>query len=325
VNSGGALDINGKSIANALTLAGAGTSVQGGLTNSSASAATFAGNITLSDSAYIGTVGNLTVNGTINGAYSLGVWTFDGGTINLAGSIGAGTALNTFLVQDIGVAAPSIILSGASLRVTSYITLLSAITLGADTVISTNASLYASSDIDGNYDLSITAASMTLGGKIGSNAQVGALHLTSTDTSITLLNSVDYVDSINITANTSIYLGGNIGANEAVGAVNITSVTDSITVQGTIDRASGLTVSANKSIYLGGHIGSSAAVGAVNVSSTTSTVTFGAKLDNASGVTISARGVNTDSTNGGISFNYAVGATTSVGALYLTSSENVAF
>ncbi|QWC96421.1 filamentous hemagglutinin N-terminal domain-containing protein, partial [Polynucleobacter paneuropaeus] len=73
VNSGAALDLNGKTLtyANALTLNGTGISSAGALTNSSSTAATYAGAITLgSDSTMGSTAGAITVTGAIGSTAS---------------------------------------------------------------------------------------------------------------------------------------------------------------------------------------------------------------------------------------------------------------
>ncbi|MBT8560971.1 filamentous hemagglutinin N-terminal domain-containing protein [Polynucleobacter paneuropaeus] len=73
VNSGAALDLNGKTLtyANALTLNGSGISSGGALTNSSATGGTYIGAITLgSDSLIGGTTGAITVTGAIDSTAS---------------------------------------------------------------------------------------------------------------------------------------------------------------------------------------------------------------------------------------------------------------
>ena len=74
VASGGFLDLNGQTIANVipLTLNGSGAGGNGALINSNATAASFAGSVTLAGSTTVApTSGNITLSGSITGAYPL--------------------------------------------------------------------------------------------------------------------------------------------------------------------------------------------------------------------------------------------------------------
>jgi len=73
ITSGAVLDLNGTTYTNtnALTIIGTGLSSNGALINSSATAATFNGAITLASASYIGTTGNITLGGVITGGYDL--------------------------------------------------------------------------------------------------------------------------------------------------------------------------------------------------------------------------------------------------------------
>ncbi len=103
VNSGGALDLNGFSLATAepLTINGTGTAGEGALNNSAATAVTYNGAITLASAGSIGTTGNITLGGGITGSQDL---TKSGsGSLNLGSSaatlkgliISAGTLVST--------------------------------------------------------------------------------------------------------------------------------------------------------------------------------------------------------------------------------------
>ncbi len=86
---GAALDLQGNSVTNALTLSGTGVSLSGALYNSSASAATVSGAITLAADTLIKNTGALTLS-TIDGAYALSFQPT--GTLTLAGNIGSNSA-----------------------------------------------------------------------------------------------------------------------------------------------------------------------------------------------------------------------------------------
>ena len=103
VNSGGALDLNGFTLATSevLTLNGTGTTIEGALTNSSATAVNYTGAITLGSASSIGTTGNITIGNGITGSQDLtkvGAATLNLGAANstLKGlTISAGTLIST--------------------------------------------------------------------------------------------------------------------------------------------------------------------------------------------------------------------------------------
>ena len=105
ISSGGVLDLNGFSLTGAaneqLTLYGTGISNNGALINSSATAATYSGAITLASVSSIGTTGDITLGGGITGGFDL--TKVGGATLNLGSStatlgaltISAGTLTST--------------------------------------------------------------------------------------------------------------------------------------------------------------------------------------------------------------------------------------
>ncbi|CAD6877611.1 hypothetical protein [Methylomonas albis] len=111
VNSGAAVDVNGKTIANAFSLSGTGVSSSGALYNSTNTAATLAGALTLNADALIQSTAGaaLTLGGAINGAHALTVTT--AGTTDAAytqsGVLG-GTSPLTAYTANAGTAAISL-------------------------------------------------------------------------------------------------------------------------------------------------------------------------------------------------------------------------
>lgn len=100
VTSGAVLDLNGFALATAepVTINGTGISAAGALINSSGSAASLPGNITLGSDSTIGGSGNATYSGTVNGGSNL---TLDGaGTKLFSGIIGGGTPLGSLNQVD---------------------------------------------------------------------------------------------------------------------------------------------------------------------------------------------------------------------------------
>ncbi|MBU3624539.1 autotransporter-associated beta strand repeat-containing protein, partial [Polynucleobacter sp. AP-Latsch-80-C2] len=94
--NGGMLDLNGSSLANALSLSGTGNSSSGALSNSNIlSAATASGAITLAGDASIGGTGNFTINGAISGAHQLTFNQTGVVTLGVANSYSGGTIINT--------------------------------------------------------------------------------------------------------------------------------------------------------------------------------------------------------------------------------------
>lgn len=113
VATGGALDLNGLTMgAEALTLNGTGISAGGALINSSATAASWAGNVTLGANASIGGTGDITISGTLNGAFVLSKT----GTGNLTLS-GASTAAGSTVKSEVG----TVFFSGSMVPVGSII------------------------------------------------------------------------------------------------------------------------------------------------------------------------------------------------------------
>jgi fibronectin-binding autotransporter adhesin len=107
VVSGGVLDLNGQTVgAEPLTLNGTGITGTGALINSSSTAASLGGNVTLGSDASIGGTGAVTLSGVVSGGYALtkvgantltlsGVNAYSGGTTVVSGILKAGSNLTT--------------------------------------------------------------------------------------------------------------------------------------------------------------------------------------------------------------------------------------
>ena len=89
VMSGAALDLNGYNLvtAEALTISGTGVSTSGALFNSSSTASTYLGPITLAANTTIKATGDLTLSGTVDGAFALTVT--NTGTVGFRSRVGS--------------------------------------------------------------------------------------------------------------------------------------------------------------------------------------------------------------------------------------------
>ena len=127
ITSNGVLDLNGQTIgAEALTISGTGISSGGALINSSGTAASLSGDITLGAASSVGGSGNTTLSGAIGGGYALtkvgagtltlsGENTYTGGTTLNAGTISLGVAQNGTTSGPLG-ASGTITLNGGTLQ-----------------------------------------------------------------------------------------------------------------------------------------------------------------------------------------------------------------
>ena len=102
VASGAAINLNGKSLGNALTISGTGISSSGALYNSSVSSASVNGAITLAADTLISNAGAVTFNGAINGAFNLTASTNSTGGLTFAGAVGGVTPLSSFTTTATG-------------------------------------------------------------------------------------------------------------------------------------------------------------------------------------------------------------------------------
>ncbi|WP_341908041.1 autotransporter-associated beta strand repeat-containing protein, partial [Sandarakinorhabdus limnophila] len=114
VSAGGALDLNGFSIANALNLAGSGLNDSGALFNSSSAAATAGGAITLTADTTIKNNGALILAGTVNGAFALNAQ--NTGELTFANAVGSsGARLSSLTVSGDAILYGNVFTSGAQI------------------------------------------------------------------------------------------------------------------------------------------------------------------------------------------------------------------
>ncbi|MCM0032143.1 two-partner secretion domain-containing protein, partial [Sandarakinorhabdus limnophila] len=114
VFAGGALDLNGFSIANALNLAGSGLNDSGALFNSSSAAATAGGAITLTADTTIKNNGALILAGTVNGAFALNAQNI--GELTFANTVGSsGARLSSLTVSGNATLYGNVFTSGAQI------------------------------------------------------------------------------------------------------------------------------------------------------------------------------------------------------------------
>jgi len=240
ISSGGALDLNGQTIgAEALTISGTGVSSSGAIFNSSASAATWSGNITPSAGSTIkATSGSITLSGGIdlnNNSGSSRTLTLDGTSeIIVSGNISNSFAGSTGSLTKTGIG--TVTLSGANTY--SGTTEISAGTLrlSGTSALSTNGVIFGSSSAANNSTLQLAGGGNYVLSAFGSTNENG--------------NNIDFTNSSGSAA-----------------TLTFTAATNYVTRSS--DNAGGRTV-ANNSTNLGVVFN-----GAVDIGSTTSNnVTF---------------------------------------------------
>ena len=195
IKSGGALDLNGQTIgAEGLTITGTGVSSNGAIFNSSASAATWSGNITPSSSSTIkATSGSITLSGGIdlhNSAASSRTLTLDGtGEIIVSGNISNSFAGSTGSLIKTG--SGTVTLSGANTYSGTTEIGAGTLLLSGTSALSTNGVIFGSSSSadnstlqlagGGNYVLSAFGSTNKNGNNIGfTNSSGSAATLTFT-------------------------------------------------------------------------------------------------------------------------------------------------
>ncbi len=200
VTAGAALDLNGFTLgtAESLTLNGTGISGGGALTNSTATAATYSGAITLgsNSSIVVGSGNSLTASGAINGANALDV--LGGGTVTLGGSIGNSTPLASFS----GAAGTTLNINGGVVSTSGAQTYSGATTFGAATTL--------------------TAGSISATGAV--TATAGTLTLATGAGNATFTNTANDFGTVRATSGANVSL---IDANAlTIAGINVTGLVD---------------------------------------------------------------------------------------------------
>ncbi|ACB76017.1 autotransporter-associated beta strand repeat protein [Opitutus terrae PB90-1] len=223
VNAGGALDLNGYTLANAeaLSLQGSGVSSSGALTNSSATAVSYAGGVLLTNDVAMGGVGNITLTSGLS----------DNGTGRTLTKVGAGTlTLNAAATLWSGgnvVVNRGTFAVGATNALGTYATpnvVVNATTAGTTATFATNNSV------------SQTIQSLTFGGAGATSTSTNTVSLGSGST-LTLAGNVSY-DATNNP------LGATIAG---AGTLALGSSSRTFDIANSSNAASDLTVSSNLS------------------------------------------------------------------------------
>ncbi|MBU3608906.1 filamentous hemagglutinin N-terminal domain-containing protein, partial [Polynucleobacter nymphae] len=295
VNSGATVDLNGKTIANALTLYGTGYSSNGALYNSSSAAATASGAITLAADTTIKNVGNLTISNTINGAYGLTLTTTSTGTVTLSSALGASTNLASLTTNassgsaGITISGGSIITTGAmnfgnpitlSTAVTTTLNAGAAVTLGGTLAGGGNAlTITNNAVINGaitNVSVLQVGGTTTLGAAIsttGNQTYTGAVVL-SADAILTATNNsnISFGSTVNSISTTPylLQLVNGTGTSTFASSIGATNALASLTTStGTTSLAGNVTTSGRQAY--GGNI---QLVGDVSLNTTNSSVSI---------------------------------------------------
>ncbi|MFZ2540654.1 MAG: autotransporter-associated beta strand repeat-containing protein, partial [Gallionella sp.] len=201
VSTGATLDLNGITLATArpLTLNGTGVGgTAGALTNSSLTAATYSGAITLgSDSSIVVGIGStLSSTGTINGAFTLNV--LGGGAVTLGGAIGNSVALAALT----GAAGTALNINGSAVSTSGAQTYSGTTTFGAATLL--------------------TAGNISATGAV--TATVGILTLATGAGNVTLANPGNNFGTVAVSSGANVSL---IDSNAIlIAGINVTGLVD---------------------------------------------------------------------------------------------------
>lgn len=196
---GAALDLNGLnySTAEPLTINGTGVSANGVISNSTTTAATFAGPITLASNATInGKDANLTLSGTINGAYTLEI-TSTNKAFTQTGIVGGTTPPVSYTIN----AGTGLVTKGAAATVAGPITLDG----GQLSLSSTTSSTLANAAITARSKTYINNASATSFTTQGGDVLLASNIDDATDNDTTTNGYIQFSSGLTITTN-----GGNI-------------------------------------------------------------------------------------------------------------------
>ena len=339
VTNGATLDLNGQVFAtlNALTVNGRYSSTVGALTNSSATAGSYAGTVAMaSDTSIGGNNGDMTLSNVISGNFNLTkvgsntltiskpTSTFGSGTTTF--TIAAGTVKLGAVTTALGVAANSVsVTSGAVLDLNGQIyTTLNPLTING-TGISNGGALINSSNTAGSYAGAVTLGSastigssgtgnsLTLTGGVGGS---GDLTLKAAGTQTITLSTGGVNNTGNITNSGSgsgaVTISSAIGS--SVTAINQSSATSALTLSGANTNFNGTVALTSGTLKLG----SATALGGNGTTTGTGgalSIAAGATLDASVATTVST--VNAENWNGNFTFGGSFALNMGTGAVTL--------
>jgi len=272
----------------------------GGSTNINGGAITTTGAQTYNDAVALGAnttltstgSGNVTLGSTVNGAFSLAVNT--AGTTTFGGAVGATTALTSLSTNAGG----STNINGGTITTTGAQTYNDAVTLGANTTLTSTGSgnVTLGSTVNGAFSLAVnTAGTTTFGGTVGGST---ALTSVTTDAAGSTNLNASVTTSGAQTYNDSVVLGG--------ASTLLSTGSGNITLASTVNGAFGLIVTSNGSITFGGAMGGTTPLSALTVNGGTdhlnggSIITSGAQTYN--GTTFLGANTSLTNTTGDIAF-----------------------
>jgi autotransporter-associated beta strand protein len=242
--NGGALDLNGKNVGNALSITGTGLSANGVIINSSTTAGEVSGAVAMTAASSIGGANPYTISGVISGGFAItklgsnvvtfsGNNTYTGLTTIAAGTLklGApGTSTNTPLGTT---GAGTSITAGATLDLNGYtLATAEALTLNGKGVSNNGALINSSVSTLATYSGAVTLGSASYIGGPGSLTIAGAIG----SGSLAFVNSGTFDLSSTTNAITTI---------AASGATSITLKNNAALSIGTVDGISGMTFTGN--------------------------------------------------------------------------------
>ncbi|MDE1149843.1 MAG: filamentous hemagglutinin N-terminal domain-containing protein [Azospirillaceae bacterium] len=275
--------------------------------------------------------------GTVNGGYALAVT----GNATFGGTVGAGTALTSLSVSG------TTGLNGGALTTTGGQTYTGAVTLGADTTLTStvNGAVLFSSTVNGAQALLISngTGNVTFAGAVGGTTRLGALTVTSGGA--TAFNAAVKAASLTTDAAGTLSLaGGSIDttgtqtySDAATLGADTTLTGSTVTLNGTVNGAHTLAVTGNAAIN--GVVGGSTALTSLSVSgttrinasgiTTTGTQTYTGAVTLAANPTLTGSSVTFSGTLdgykvlavvGNATFGGPVGGTTALSSLYVSGT-----
>ncbi len=327
----GAVNVTGS---NAITL-GEGTYHSGGTQAYTGPVALTADTTMTSDSADLSFVGT---QSTIDGAHALSLQAA-AGTVSLGGSVGGTVELSSLLVDPVGIT-----LGGAVYRTVGDQTYSQAVTLGADTSLTSDTgSIAFKSTIDGAQSLTATAnQAIEMDGVIGGGTSLTALTLHGNTVQLDGIGGAGVgvsgtvaVTGGGISLSGTTYHGGSdqtyAGPVALLADTSVTSEAGNVTFTGTIDGAHALSVAASAgAVAVDGLIGGGTALTSLDINGAAVTLTgIGGEGDGVTGA-ISVTGT------GGITLNegtyrsdgtqaYNGAATLGADTVVTSDSGNIAF